>query len=85
MLFASLGDYREYANCILIFSHSFTTTDPVSGGATGATPYSSRPAVVVGEKAVEAAISDGLYPVIDKTIDVFAVPSAEGMYYQPRF
>ena len=39
-----------------------------------------RPAVVEGERAVEAALSDGMFPVIDKTVDVFAVPSAAGYY-----
>lgn len=44
----------------------------------GAVAYTSKPAVVDGEKAVEAALAEGLFPIIDKSVDVFAVPSAEG-------
>lgn len=36
------------------------------------------PAVVEGESAVEAALSSGMFPVVDKAVDVFAVPSASG-------
>ena len=36
------------------------------------------PAVVDGEQAVEAALSDGKFPVVDKSVDVFAVPSSPG-------
>lgn len=36
------------------------------------------PAVVEGEQAVEAAISNGKFPVVDKLVDVFAVASAPG-------
>ena len=50
---------------------------PTDEGA-GAVAYISKPAVVDGEKAVEAALAEGLFPIIDKTVDVFAVPSAEG-------
>ena len=46
----------------------------------GAVAYVSKPAVVDGEKAVEAALTEGMFPIIDKTIDVFAVPSTDGMY-----
>jgi len=51
-----------------------TPTDEVAG----AVAYTSKPAVVDGEKAVEAALAEGLFPIIDKSVDVFAVPSAEG-------
>ena len=37
-----------------------------------------RPAVVFGEKAVEEAVIDGCFPVVDKQVDVFAVPCVEG-------
>ena len=46
----------------------------------GAVAYISKPAVVDGEKAVEAAVAEGMSPIIDKSIDVFAVPSTDGMY-----
>ena len=36
------------------------------------------PAVVEGKHAVKKALADGLFPVVDKSIDVFAVPSAPG-------
>lgn len=37
-----------------------------------------NPAVVSGTKAVEAALLEGLFPVVDKMVDVFAVPSCPG-------
>ena len=37
-----------------------------------------NPAVVCGTKAVEAALLEGLFPVVDKMVDVFAVPSCPG-------
>ena len=46
----------------------------------GATPITYRPAVVSGEKAVEIAKTDGYFPVIDKEIDVFAIPSTTGKH-----
>ena len=49
----------------------------------GAVAYVSKPAVVDGDKAVEAALTEGMFPIIDKTIDVFAVPSTDGMYMCP--
>ena len=36
------------------------------------------PSVVEGEQAVEAALSSGKFPVVDKLVDVFAVSSAPG-------
>ena len=36
------------------------------------------PTVVEGEQAVEAALSSGKFPVVDKLVDVFAVSSAPG-------
>jgi 1-phosphatidylinositol-5-phosphate 4-kinase len=36
------------------------------------------PAVVEGEQAATTALSDGRFPVVDKSIDVFAVPSSPG-------
>lgn len=51
----------------------------------------SRPAVVKGVKAVEHALEEGQYPVVDKNVDVFAIPSAEGIdwfvyiYYLSNF
>ena len=44
----------------------------------GATAYTCQPAVVEGVKAMEAALSDGMFPVIDKTVDVFAIPCVPG-------
>ena len=38
----------------------------------------SLPAVVTGEKAVEAALLEGFYPVVDRTVDIFAIPSTTG-------
>ena len=38
----------------------------------------SLPAVVSGEKAVEAALMEGFYPVVDRTVDIFAIPSTTG-------
>ena len=38
------------------------------------------PAVVEGEQAVELALSDGNFPVVDKLVDVFAVASAPGEF-----
>ena len=46
----------------------------------GAVAYISKPVVVDGEKAVEVALAEGMFPIIDKSIDVFAVPSTDGMY-----
>ena len=43
-----------------------------------ATVVMARPAVVVGRKAVEEAMSNGFYPVVDQELDVFAIPSVEG-------
>ena len=34
--------------------------------------------MVNGEKAMEEAISDGFYPVINKDNDIFAIPSLQG-------
>ena len=39
------------------------------------------PAVVEGEQAVRAALRKGMLPVVDKSVDVFAVPSAPGMHH----
>lgn len=52
-----------------------TDSSDIEGAAA---PQVFHPAVVEGEKAVQAALSEGLFPVLDKTIDVFAVPSSEG-------
>ena len=43
-----------------------------------ASAYTCKPVVVIGEKGVEAALSDGKFPVIDKDVDVFAVASSPG-------
>ncbi len=44
----------------------------------GATPTIPKPAVVSGDKAVEVALSEGLCPVINKELDVFAVCGSSG-------
>lgn len=36
------------------------------------------PAIVEGEKAVEQALSEGYFPVLNREIDVFAFPSSTG-------
>ena len=43
------------------------------------TPHTFHPAVVEGVDAVQAALKEGMFPVLDKTVDVFAVPSAPGL------
>ena len=43
------------------------------------TPHTFRPAVVDGVDAVQDALAEGMFPVLDKTVDVFAVPSAPGL------
>lgn len=39
----------------------------------------SHPVVVKGSKAVEHALLEGQSPVIDQTVDVFAIASAKGI------
>ena len=34
--------------------------------------------VVSGDKAVEVALSEGFFPVVNKESDIFAVPSVSG-------
>lgn len=38
----------------------------------------TKPAVVEGRKELEEALTEGFFPVVDKSIDVFAMPSAPG-------
>ena len=52
-------------------------TPPTEGACA---PPILRPAVVEGEKAAETALAEGMFPVVDKTVNVFAVPSAPGWY-----
>ena len=54
---------------------------PISSGAEAAEPQIFHPAVVEGKKAVEIARFDGKCPVLDKNIDVFAIPSCTGNVY----
>ena len=35
--------------------------------------------MVVGSKAVEAAYQEGKWPVVDKTVDVYALQCSSGM------
>ena len=41
-------------------------------------PVHIDPAVVMGSKAVEAAYQEGKYPVVDKSVDVYALQSSPG-------
>ena len=57
--------------------------DQSSGKGSGhlkstSSPLHVDPAVVVGCKAVEAAYQEGKYPVVDKTVDVYALLSSPG-------
>ena len=72
--------FHCYAFCWLCFLSTCPQicTEPAPLEPGGATAYTYQPAVVEGEKAVEAALSEGLYPVIDKTVDVFAIPGVTG-------
>jgi len=59
------------------------TGDQSSGKGSGhlkstSSPLHVDPAVVVGRKAVEAAYQEGKFPVVDKTVDVYALQSSPG-------
>jgi len=47
--------------------------------ASTSSPLLVNPAVVVGSKAVEAAYQEGKWPVVDKTVDVYALQCSQGM------
>lgn len=53
------------------------------GGAMGNTL--PRPAIVKGENAVEQALSEGYYPVLNRDIDVFAFKSSSGTCIYPIY
>ena len=65
----------------------FVSGDQSSGKGSGpgsgqlkstSSPLHVDPAVVVGSKAVEAAYQEGKFPVVDKTVDVYALQSSSG-------
>ena len=53
--------------------------DQGSGRLGSTSPLPVNPAVVVGSKAVEAAYQEGKWPVVDKTVDVYALQCSPGM------
>ena len=57
----------------------FVQTVGMSASAIDATSL-SHPVVVRGEKAVEAALLEGAFLVVDRDIDVFAIASEKGMF-----
>lgn len=70
----------NYAILFGPLDHTEETVETFRSAAEEATAAQEifRPAVVEGESALEAALSDGMFPVVDKAVDVFAVPSAPG-------
>ena len=53
--------------------------DQGSGRLSSSSPLPVNPAVVAGSKAVEAAYQEGKWPVVDKTVDVYALQCSPGM------
>ena len=53
--------------------------DQGSGRLESTSPLTVNPSVVVGTKAVEAAYQEGKWPVVDKTVDVYALQCSPGM------
>ena len=53
--------------------------DQGSNHLPSSSPLPVNPAVVVGSKAVEAAYQEGKWPVVDKSVDVYALQCSSGM------
>lgn len=63
---------------------NFNIAEETSASPTGATPPTYRPIIVNNEKEVIQARNDGYYPVINKSIDIFAILSSPGKRMQKR-
>ena len=57
---------------------SYCAGDQGSSRLASDSPLPVNPAVVVGSKAVEAAYQEGKWPVVDKTVDVYALQCSPG-------
>lgn len=63
---------------------NFNIAEETSASPTGATPPTYRPIIVNNEKEVIQARNDGYYPVINKSIDIFAILSSPGKNAKER-